>query len=134
MDNSSKLDCYSEVSKSTDFIPFCRHSIDEMEIASVVETLKSDWITTGPKTKLFEEQFRKYVNSKNSIAVSSCTAGLHLSLAAANIGAGAQVITTPYTFASTAAVIIHIGAHPVFVDIEKDGFNIDVAMIERAIT
>ncbi|MFQ5641563.1 MAG: DegT/DnrJ/EryC1/StrS family aminotransferase, partial [bacterium] len=118
----------------TEMIPFCRHSIDETEIASVVETLRSDWITTGPKTKLFENDFQDYVNSRFAIAVSSCTAGLHLALAAANIGKGDEVITTPYTFASTASVVIHVGARPVFVDIEQDGFSIDVNLIEKAIT
>jgi UDP-4-amino-4,6-dideoxy-N-acetyl-beta-L-altrosamine transaminase len=122
------------VSEPGNYIPFCRHSIDDDEIAAVVETLRSAWITTGPKTKLFEENFREYVGARFAIAVSSCTAGLHLALVAAKIGAGDEVITTPYTFASTASVIIHTGARPVLVDIADDDFNIDLDAIERAIT
>jgi len=116
------------------FLPFHQPSIEDEEIQEVVDTLKSGWITTGPKTKLFEKKFQEYIGCKHAIAVSSCTAGLHLALVAAGIGQGDEVITTPYTFATTGEVIIQIGAKPVFVDIEEDGFNIDVTKIPEAIT
>jgi len=116
------------------FFPFHQPSIEDEEIQEVVDTLKSGWITTGPKTKLFEKKFQEYIGCKHAIAVSSCTAGLHLALVAAGVGQGDEVITTPYTFATTGEVIIQIGAKPVFVDIEEDGFNIDVTKIPEAIT
>ena len=116
------------------FLPFALPEIDNEELLEIKDSLSTNWITTGPKTKLFEQNFGDYVSSKFAIAVSSCTAGLHLALVAANIGEGDEVITTPYTFASTASVILHVGARPVFVDIEKDGFHIDVKMIEKSIT
>lgn len=116
------------------FLPFHQPSIDGEEIQEVVDTLRSGWITTGPKTKLFEKKFQEYIGCKHAIAVSSCTAGLHLALVAAGVGQGDEVITTPYTFATTGEVIIQIGAKPVFVDIEEDGFNIDVTKIPEAIT
>ena len=116
------------------FLPFHQPSIEDEEIQEVVDTLKSGWITTGPKTKLFEKKFQEYIGCKHAIAVSSCTAGLHLALVAAGVGQGDEVITTPYTFATTGEVIIQIGAKPVFVDIEEDGFNIDVTKIPEAIT
>jgi dTDP-4-amino-4,6-dideoxygalactose transaminase len=116
------------------FLSFFRHSIDENEIEEIVDTLKSDWITTGPKTQQFEELFRNYIGSKNAISVSSCTAGLHLSLVALNIKAKSEIITTPFTFAATANVIEHIGCQPVFVDIDPATFNLDPEKIEENIT
>jgi len=116
------------------FLPFCQPNISKEEIDEVVDTLKSDWITTGPKTKEFEKRFAEYVGTKYAIAVNSATAGMHLALVASGIGKGDEVITTPYTFAATANVIIHSQATPVFVDINKDTFNIDPAKIEEAIT
>ncbi|MEW6096028.1 MAG: DegT/DnrJ/EryC1/StrS aminotransferase family protein [bacterium] len=116
------------------FLPFCQPNISKEEIDEVVDTLNSDWITTGPKTKEFEKRFAQYVGAKYALAVSSATAGMHLSLIASGIGKGDEVITTPYTFAATANVIIHSQAKPVFVDINKDTFNIEPAKIEEAIT
>ena len=113
--------------------PF-KHSIGQEEIDEVVDTLKSDWITTGPKTFKFEEIFFEYVNSKYAIAVNSCTAALHLAVIALGIGNCDEVITTPYTFAATAEVVINSNAKPVFVDVEKDTYNIDPAKIEEKIT
>ena len=112
---------------------FARPSIGEEEIASVCETLRSGWLTTGPKTKLFEQKFGQYVGAANSIAVNSCTAALHVSLAALGVGAGDEVITTPLTFTSTANVAVHLGAKPVFADIDETG-NIDPQKIAKAIT
>ena len=100
----------------------------------MVSTLRSGWITTGPRTKLFEEKFRDYIGSKYAIAVNSCTAALHLALIANDVGQNDEVITTPYTFAASAEVIIHSNAVPKFIDIESDGFNIDPDIIEAEIT
>lgn len=116
------------------FILFAQPSISEQEIQEVVDTLQSGWLTIGPKTHKFEENFRNYIGSRHSIAVNSCTAGIHLSLIAAGVEPGCEVITTPFTFAATSHVILHVGAKPIFVDIEKDTFNIDVERIEAAIT
>jgi len=117
-----------------DFLPFCQPNISIEEIDEVVDTLKSDWITTGPKTKEFEKRFAEYVGTKYALAVNSATAAMHLALIASGIGKGDEVITTPYTFAATANVIIHSQATPIFVDINKDTFNINPAKIEDAIT
>ncbi|MDO8725089.1 MAG: DegT/DnrJ/EryC1/StrS aminotransferase family protein [Candidatus Methanoperedens sp.] len=116
------------------FLPFSIPSIGDEEIAEVIDTLKSGWITTGQKTKNFEELFKRYVGCNHAIAVSSCTAALHLALVAAGIGVGDEVITTPFTFAATGEVIIYMGAKPVFVDIKNDTYNIDPDKIEAAIT
>jgi len=116
------------------YIPFHLPSIGDEEIDEVVDTLKSGWITTGPKTFQFEKMMADYVGTPYAVAVSSCTAGLHLALMAKGVGPGDQVITTPLTFAATAEVILHTGSQPVFVDVEEDGFNIDAEQIERAIT
>jgi len=123
-----------KISVRENFLPFCQPNISQEEINEVVDTLNSDWITTGPKTKEFERRFAEYIGVKYAVAVSSATAGMHLSLIAAGIGRGDEVITTPYTFAATANVIIHSQAKPVFVDIDKDTFNIDPENIKKAIT
>lgn len=109
-------------------------TFDQAEFDEVQDTLKSGWIGTGPKTHQFEKEFSNYVGSSYSIAVSSCTAGLHLGLVVSGIGEGDEVITSPMTFAATANVIIHQKARPVFVDIDPHTLNIDPEAIERAIT
>ncbi|MDZ7804414.1 MAG: aminotransferase class I/II-fold pyridoxal phosphate-dependent enzyme [Thiohalophilus sp.] len=116
-----------------DFIAFARPLIGEEEVASVVETLRSGWLTTGPKTKKFEQDFAGFVGGRHALAVNSATAGLHLALEAAGIGAGDKVVTTPYTFTATAEVIRYLGADPVFVDIEPGTFNIDPAGVREAL-
>ena len=116
------------------FLPFALPSIGEEEINEVVDTLKSGWITTGPKTKKFEEEMRKYIGCKHAVALSSCTAALHLALVALGIKEGDEVITSPITFPSTANVIIHCGAKPIFADIDKKTLNIDPNKIEQKIT
>jgi UDP-4-amino-4,6-dideoxy-N-acetyl-beta-L-altrosamine transaminase len=118
----------------SNFLPFYLPTIEQEEINEVIDTLKSDWITTGPKTHRFEEMFREYIGCKHAIALNSCTAGLHLALVAAGIGEGDEVITSPFTFAATANVIVHQGARPVFVDIRRDTYNIDAEQIEAAIS
>jgi len=117
-----------------EFLPFFKPEISNTEIQEVIDTLKSGWITTGPKTKQFEEKFAEYIGIKHAIAVSSCTAGLHLALDAIGIRPGDEVITVPYTFCSTANVIEQMGATPVFVDIDPDTFNIDPSKIEEKIS
>jgi len=116
------------------FLVFGAPDIKDDEIKEVVKTLKSSWIGTGPKTHKFEEEFKKYIGTKHAVALNSCTAGLHLALVVLGVKAGDEVITTPLTFASTANVIVHQGARPVFVDVEKDTMNIDPSKIEGKIT
>lgn len=116
-----------------DFLPFCLPDVGGGEIEEVVRVLRSGWITTGPRTIEFERQFAEYVGSRHAIAVSSCTAALHIALAAAGIGPGDEVITSPLTFCSTANVIVHLGGTPVFADIGED-YNVDPVEVERRIT
>jgi dTDP-4-amino-4,6-dideoxygalactose transaminase len=115
------------------FLPFALPSIGEEEIQEVSDSLRSGWITTGPKTKMFEDQFRRFVNAKHAIAVSSCTAGLHIALTALNIGVGDEVIVPTLTFCSTANVVEHVGARPILVDVDEN-FQISLDAIERAVT
>lgn len=119
----------------TNFLPFALPDICEDEINEVVNSLRSGWLTTGPKTKQFEADFAEFIGEDaEAISVNSATAGLHLALESIGIGFGDEVITTPYTFTATAEVVRYLGAHPVFVDISPDNFNIDVTKIESAIT
>lgn len=115
------------------FLPFALPSVGEEEIAEVIDSIRSGWVTTGPKTKRFEEQFCEYVGAANSIAVNSCTAGLHIALTALGVGPGDEVIVPTMTFCSTANVVVHLGAKPILVDIGDD-FNINPEAIEAAIT
>jgi dTDP-4-amino-4,6-dideoxygalactose transaminase len=123
----------TEASIRTNFLPFALPSIDEEEIAEVVDSLRSGWITTGPKVKRFEADFAQYVGCDHAIAVSSCTAALHIALAALGIGPGDEVIVPTLTFCSTANVVVHLGAKPVLVDVGSD-FNVRSDDMERAIT
>lgn len=121
--------------KYTHFLPFALPDIGKEEIAEVIDSLRSGWLTTGPKTKRFEEEFSSYIGEGvQSIAVNSATAGLHLALEAVGIGPGDEVITTPYTFTSTAEVIRYLGANPIFVDIDPERLTIDYRQIEGVIT
>ena len=99
-----------------------------------MDSLRSGWIGTGPKVALFEQEFKNYVGAEYAIAVSSCTAALHLSMIVSGIGQGDEVITTPMTFCATANAILHTGAEPVFVDIDPKTMNIDPELVEKAIT
>lgn len=119
---------------SNDFIVFGSPVIGEEEIEAVTATLRTCWLGTGPRTKEFEAKIAEYTGAKHAIAVSSCTAALHLSLAAQGIGTGDEVITTPMTFAATANSVVHTGATPVFVDCQRETLNLDPAGIEAAIT
>lgn len=119
---------------SEEFIPFSPPTIGEEEIAEVVDTLRTGWLTTGPKTLKFEEQFAALVGAPAAVAVNSCTAALELSLEALNVGPGDEVITTPITFAATVNVIEHRGAKPVLVDVSPDTLNLDPQQVAAAIT
>src|SRR5215470_2822742 len=118
----------------SEFIPFHRPAIGEEEIQSVVETLKSGWLTTGPKVKRFEEEFARYLGCRHAIAVSSGTAALHLALDATGFKEGDEVIVPTMTFAATAEVVLYFKAHPVLVDCQRDTLNLDPTRIEAAIT
>jgi dTDP-4-amino-4,6-dideoxygalactose transaminase len=122
------------VSKRQEFLPYALPLIEEDDIAEVVDTLKSGWLAKGPKTMEFEKQFAEYVGAKYAVALNSCTAALHLSLVAAGIGEGDEVLTTPMTFASSANVVIHTGAKPVFVDIDPVTMNLNPKKIREKIT
>jgi dTDP-4-amino-4,6-dideoxygalactose transaminase len=115
-------------------LPFHRAWLGDDEINEVVDTLKSGWFTTGPKTHQFEEEFKRYIGCKHALGLNSCTAGLHLSIVAMEFHEGSEVITTPMTFPATASVIVHERLRPVFVDIEPGTLNIDVSKIEAKIT
>lgn len=116
------------------FLPFSPPAISEKEIAAVADTLRSAWITTGPKTKRFESEFAQYLGAPVALALNSCTAGLHLALVTLGIGPGDEVITTPMTFCSSVNVIEHVGARPVLADIEPDTLTIDPMCVAEAIT
>ncbi|HIJ86702.1 MAG TPA: DegT/DnrJ/EryC1/StrS aminotransferase family protein [Desulfuromonadales bacterium] len=118
----------------SEFLPFSTPTIDEAEIAEVVDCLRSGWITTGPKVKRFEESFGAYVGAPFAVPLSSATAGLHLTLLALKIKEGDEIITTPMTFASTVSMIVLCGGTPVFVDIELGTLNIDATKIREKIT
>ena len=115
------------------FLPFALPSIGEEEIAEVVDSLRSGWVTSGPKVKRFENEFAHYIGCNHAIAVSSCTAALHIALTALGIGPGDEVIVPTLTFCSSANVVVHLGARPILVDVGED-FNVRPDAIERAIT
>lgn len=116
------------------FLPFALPDITEEEIASVTETLRSGWVTTGPKTKAFEGAFAEAVGAKHGVMVNSCTAALHLALEAIGVKPDDEVIVPAMTFAATAEVVRYLNARPVIVDVRPSDHNIDVGAIERAIT
>jgi dTDP-4-amino-4,6-dideoxygalactose transaminase len=118
----------------SEFLVFGKPRIEEDEIAEVVATLRSGWIGMGPRTLQLERDFAAYTGAKHAIAVNSCTAALHLALIAAGVGPGDEVITTPLTFAATANVVTHLGATPVFADINRRTQNIDPARVAAQIT
>ncbi len=121
--------------KDSSFIPFCRPTIGDDEIKEVTDSLKSGWITTGPKTARFEEEFRRYHGGdQEAIAVNSATAGLHLCLLSVDLKPGDEVITTSITWPSTVNNIVICGGQPVFADINKDTLQIDPEEVEKRIT
>lgn len=124
----------SSVRPKDKFLVFGAPLIEEAEIAEVVASLKSGWIGTGPKVARFEEDFRAYKGAPHAIAVNSCTAALHLSILAAGLRPGDEVITTSLTFCATVNAIIHAGATPVLADVDPATMNIDPARVEEKIT
>jgi dTDP-4-amino-4,6-dideoxygalactose transaminase len=116
------------------FLQFSPPCLGEEEIKEVADTLRFHWITTGPKVRLFEKEFARYLGAPGALALNSCTAALHTALIVSGVGPGDEVITTTMTFAASVNVIEHVGARPVLVDVEPDTLNIDPARVERAIT
>ena len=115
---------------SSDFIPFARPALGKEEEDAVLAVLRSGWLTTGKVTRAFEEEFAAFVGAKHALAVNSATSGLHLAFEAAGVGPGNLVVTSPYTFASTAAVARHLGAEVRFCDIGTKDYNIDPGLLE----
>jgi dTDP-4-amino-4,6-dideoxygalactose transaminase len=116
-----------------EYLVFGSPSIGEEEISEVSQSMRSGWVGTGAKVKRFEEMFKEFKNCRHAIAVSSCTAALHLSLLTLKIKPGDEVITTPLTFAATANSIVHVGARPVFADVQLETMNIDPSDVEKKI-
>jgi dTDP-4-amino-4,6-dideoxygalactose transaminase len=115
-------------------VGFAPPEIGQREVAEVVATLESGWLSTGPRVQQFERAFAEYVGASHAVAVNSGTAALHLSLLAAGIGAADEVITTPLTFCATANVVVHVGATPRFADIDPDSWNLSPEAAAATIT
>jgi dTDP-4-amino-4,6-dideoxygalactose transaminase len=120
-------------SRRPTFLSFQPPALDETEVQAVAETLRSGWLTTGPRTAELEARMREYLEAEHVLAVSSCTAALHLSLVALGIGPGDEVITSSITWPATANVIVHCGATPVFADVSDDTLNIDPACVAELV-
>src|SRR5436190_20435285 len=116
------------------FLPYGHQSIDESDIQAVVETLRSDWLTTGPKVEEFENAFADYVGAKYAVSFSSGTAALHGAAFAAGLRPGDEAITTPLTFAATANCVLYQRANPIFADICVDTLNLDPEQVRSRIT
>lgn len=116
------------------FLPYGRQSVDEADIEAVVEVLRSDWLTTGPKVGEFEEAFAARVGASYAVSVTSGTAALHAAAFAAGLGSGDEAITTPLTFAATANCVLYQGATPVFADVCADTLNLDPAQVAKEIS
>ena len=116
------------------FLPYHQPLIDADDEKAVIDVLRSGWLTTGPQTKTFERVLAEYVGASRAVAMNSCTAALHVALQVAGVGPGDEVITSPVTFASTANVIVHCGATPVFADVDPVTVNIDPEKVEAALT
>jgi perosamine synthetase len=115
-------------------LPYGRQSVDDSDIQAVVDVLRSDWLTTGPKVNEFEEAFAARVQAKYAVSFSSGTAALHAAVFAAGLKAGDEAITTPMTFAATANCVLYQGATPVFADVRPDTLNIDPEQVEQCVT
>jgi dTDP-4-amino-4,6-dideoxygalactose transaminase len=116
------------------FLSFQPPAVGEEEIEAVAETIRSGWLTTGPRTAELEDRFAAHCAAEHAVALASGTAALHLSLLAFGVGPGDEVITTPITWPATANVIVHTGARPVFVDVREDDLNIDPELARAAVT
>jgi len=128
-----KLSSESRSRRST-FLSFQPPAIGDEEIEAVAETLRSGWLTSGPRTEELERRFAEYVGARHGIALASGTAAMHLSLLAAGVGPGDEVITSPITWPATGNVIVHCGARPVFVDVRDSDLNIDPGAAAAAVT
>jgi dTDP-4-amino-4,6-dideoxygalactose transaminase len=115
-------------------VPFARADITQAEIDEVTDTLRSGWLTTGPKTVRFAEEFGAFVGARHALPMSSCTAALHLGLLALDVGPGDEVVTTTLTFVSTVTTVLHVGARPVLVDVDEQTLNMDPGRFEDAVT
>src|SRR5947209_2139161 len=115
------------------FLSFQPPAIGEEEIEAVAETLRSGWLTTGPRTAELERRFAEYVGAKHALAVTSGTAALHMALVALGVGRGDEVITTPITWPATANVVVHTGATPVFADVRESDLNVDPARVAELV-
>ena len=124
----------SEFKVRENWLPFCLPDISDAEVQAVGDVVRSSWWAKGPRTIEFEKKFAEYVGAKYCIGLNSCTAALHLALVAAGIGPGDEVITTPLTFAASANTILHVGATPVFADIDPETGLIDLDEVEKKIT
>ncbi len=113
------------------FLPYGRQSVDEADIQAVVDVLRSDWLTTGPKVAEFEEAFAARVGATHAVSFSSGTAALHAAAFAAGLKPGDEAITTPLTFAATANCVLYQGATPVFADVCPDTLNLDPEQVEK---
>ncbi len=120
--------------RRSSFLLFSTPAVGQEEMDEVADTLRSGWITTGPKTRLFEAEFRNLVQAPDAVGLNSCTAGLHLGLLTLGVQPGDEVITTPMTFCACANVIEHLGATPRLVDVEPDTLNLDPRAVEAAVT
>ena len=125
---------FKSVRSKDNFLVFGAPIIEDDEIQEVVKSMKSGWLGTGPKVAKFERDFASYKGIQQAVAVNSCTAALHLSVIAAGLGKGDEVITTPMTFCATINAIMHAGATPVLADIDPVNMNIDHAQVEKKIT
>jgi dTDP-4-amino-4,6-dideoxygalactose transaminase len=121
------------MNRASSFLPFALPDIGEEEINEAVDSLRSGWLTTGPKTKLFEENFAAHVDARYALAVNSGTSALHLALEAIGLQEGEYVITTPFTFTATAEVTRYFGAHPIFADIDSATINMDPAKVAEVV-
>src|SRR5262249_53309809 len=117
----------------SEFLPLSRPTFGPVEIAAVTACLESGWVTGGPQVARFEEAFAKTVGAGHAVAVTSATAGFHIALLATGIGAGAEVVTSPMTWASTGNMILAVGAQPVLADIDPGTLQVDPVALERAI-
>lgn len=119
---------------ATDFLPYHRALIEEEEISAVLEVLRSGWLTTGPRVRQFEAEFARYIGASHAVALSSCTAALHLALSAIGIQEGDEVILPTMTFAATGEVVLYFKARPVLVDCKKESFHLDTEQMASLIT
>jgi dTDP-4-amino-4,6-dideoxygalactose transaminase len=123
-----------EATRRATFLGFQPPAVDEEEIAAVADTLRSGWLTTGPRTAELEARMREYLEASHVLAVSSCTAALHLSLVALGVGPGDEVITSSLTWPATANVIVHCGATPLFADVDDETLNVDPAQVRELVS